>query len=136
NLKYSSKTTLSNINNINQNIKVKDSNDIKSKIKKKKQTSDTINNKSVPVNIPKRETCLIHPSCYEEDAEIIPPHVIVGRRREMACSVPSGNGRTLKGRDLSHVRNSILRMTGFLETRGKGVVVPWVRAKLWREIEP
>lgn len=53
-----------------------------------------------------------------EDGKIIPPHVIVGRRiaGKMAFSVCTGNGRTLKGRDLSQVRNSILRMTGFLET--------------------
>ncbi|MBA0720279.1 hypothetical protein Golax_007906 [Gossypium laxum] len=34
---------------------------------------------------------------------------------KMAFSVCSGNGRTLKGRDLCQVRNSVLRMTGFLE---------------------
>ncbi|KAH7545083.1 protein S40-1 [Ziziphus jujuba] len=54
----------------------------------------------------------------DEDGELVPPHVIVGRRiaGQMAFSVCTGNGRTLKGRDLSQVRNSILRMTGFLET--------------------
>ncbi|CAK9154711.1 unnamed protein product [Ilex paraguariensis] len=53
----------------------------------------------------------------DDDGEIVPPHVIVGRRiaGKMAFSVCTGNGRTLKGRDLSEVRNSILRMTGFLE---------------------
>ncbi|KAF3449827.1 hypothetical protein FNV43_RR05906 [Rhamnella rubrinervis] len=53
-----------------------------------------------------------------EEGELVPPHVIVGRRiaGKMAFSVFTGNGRTLKGRDLSQVRNSILRMTGFLET--------------------
>ncbi|CAI0475251.1 unnamed protein product [Linum tenue] len=55
----------------------------------------------------------------EEEAQgLVPPHVILARRvaGEMAFSVCTGNGRTLKGRDLSQVRNSILRMTGFLET--------------------
>ncbi|KAL7129780.1 hypothetical protein ABFS83_13G090900 [Erythranthe nasuta] len=55
----------------------------------------------------------------EDDGEMVPPHIIVGRRvagKMMAFSVCTGNGRTLKGRDLSRVRNSILRMTGFLET--------------------
>ncbi|CAH8365656.1 unnamed protein product [Eruca vesicaria subsp. sativa] len=52
--------------------------------------------------------------------EIVPPHVMVGRRiqgegGQMAFSVCSGSGRTLKGRDLSRVRNSVLRLTGFLE---------------------
>ncbi|KAL6992324.1 hypothetical protein U1Q18_010430 [Sarracenia purpurea var. burkii] len=53
------------------------------------------------------------------DGELVPPHVVVGRRifaGKMEFSVCTGNGRTLKGRDLSEVRNSILRMTGFLET--------------------
>ncbi|XP_042483860.1 homeobox protein 6-like [Macadamia integrifolia] len=53
-----------------------------------------------------------------EEAEMVPPHLMVAGRctGQMAYSVCTGNGRTLKGRDLSRVRNSILRMTGFLET--------------------
>ncbi|KAH7838744.1 hypothetical protein Vadar_030545 [Vaccinium darrowii] len=58
---------------------------------------------------------------FEEDIDqFVPPHVILSRRinfdAKMAFSVCTGKGRTLKGRDLSQVRNSILRMTGFLET--------------------
>ncbi|CAK9169769.1 unnamed protein product [Ilex paraguariensis] len=55
--------------------------------------------------------------CDADDGEIVPPHVISGRRiaGKMAFSVCTGNGRTLKGRDLSQVRNSIHRMTGFIE---------------------
>lgn len=55
---------------------------------------------------------------YEGDEEMVPPHVIEGRRiaRKIAFSVCTGIGRTLKGRDLSEVRNSILRLTGFLES--------------------
>ncbi|XP_075665656.1 protein S40-2-like [Castanea sativa] len=77
---------------------------------------------SVPVNIPGG---IFHRGDYnsfeddeQEDEEMVPPHVITGRRvaGKMAFSVCTGNGRTLKGRDLSKVRNSILRMTGFLET--------------------
>ncbi|KAI3741609.1 hypothetical protein L1987_59283 [Smallanthus sonchifolius] len=54
----------------------------------------------------------------EEDGEMVPPHVMVRRRlaEKMAFSVCYGIGRTLKGRDLSEMRNSVLRMTGFLET--------------------
>ncbi|CAL9193308.1 protein S40-1-like [Musa acuminata AAA Group] len=50
-------------------------------------------------------------------SDTIPPHLIVARRvaDKMAFSMCVGIGRTLKGRDLSQVRNSILRMTGFLE---------------------
>ncbi|KAB1221468.1 hypothetical protein CJ030_MR2G007591 [Morella rubra] len=76
---------------------------------------------SLPVNIPDR----IYRHAVSDDLEeardngdMEPPHLITGRRiaGQMAFSVCTGNGRTLKGRDLSKVRNSILRMTGFLET--------------------
>ncbi|KAG5613858.1 hypothetical protein H5410_013682 [Solanum commersonii] len=56
---------------------------------------------------------------YGDDREMVPPHVITGQRiagKMTSFSICSGYGRTLKGRDLSQVRNSILRMTGFLET--------------------
>ncbi|KAM0875016.1 hypothetical protein ACQ4PT_037076 [Festuca glaucescens] len=43
-----------------------------------------------------------------------PPHVLMARRRA-AFSVCSGQGRTLKGRDLTRMRDSVLRMTGFIE---------------------
>ncbi|KAL7604269.1 uncharacterized protein LOC111886793 [Lactuca sativa] len=60
-------------------------------------------------------------SIDDDDADVderVPPHVILERRiaGKAAFSLCSGNGRTLKGRDLSEVRNSILRMTGFLES--------------------
>ena len=51
-------------------------------------------------------------------SEIIPPHILVEKRRKtesMAFSLCFGQGRTLKGRDLTLVRNAVLRMTGFLE---------------------
>lgn len=78
---------------------------------------------SAPVNIPEnivsRNSWLRCMESDDEGGEMVPPHVMVGRRlagKMMALSVCTGNGRTLKGRDLSQVRNSILRMTGFLET--------------------
>ncbi|PUZ54960.1 hypothetical protein GQ55_5G173900 [Panicum hallii var. hallii] len=57
----------------------------------------------------------------EEDGEVVPPHVLLARRRAAgagagASSVCSGQGRTLKGRDLRRVRDSVLRMTGFIES--------------------
>ncbi|KAI3935482.1 hypothetical protein MKW98_027622 [Papaver atlanticum] len=57
----------------------------------------------------------------KREEEMVPPHLMMIRKRnysnnQMAFSVCSGNGRTLKGRDLRQVRNSVLRMTGFLET--------------------
>ncbi|XP_020599098.1 uncharacterized protein LOC110038562 [Phalaenopsis equestris] len=54
-----------------------------------------------------------------ETEEMVPPHVLVSRRwssASVAFSLSSGPGRALKGRDLRHVRNSVLRMTGFLES--------------------
>lgn len=82
--------------------------------------------KTIPVDIPEAYSGNPWVRCVEldffedsKDEELVPPHVIVGQRifaGKMAFSVCSGNGRTLKGRDLSQVRNSILRMTGFLET--------------------
>ncbi|KAL5226355.1 hypothetical protein ABZP36_014620 [Zizania latifolia] len=50
---------------------------------------------------------------------MVPPHVMVSRRRSegepgaAAFSLRSGTGRAR--RDLSHLRNSVLRMTGFIE---------------------
>ncbi|KAJ4916832.1 hypothetical protein Rs2_02382 [Raphanus sativus] len=75
---------------------------------------------SLPVNIPGDMMRRYSEDDEESDGgrKMIPPHLIVGRRTEgfqMAFSVCTGNGRTLKGRDLSRVRNSVLRLTGFLE---------------------
>ncbi|KAK1375452.1 Senescence regulator [Heracleum sosnowskyi] len=100
------------------------------KLKRKKKKKEN----SRPVNIPGNASLpTTNSSCYrtmdsknlfeesyDDDAEvhITPPHVILGRRKngKMAFSVCFGNGRTLKGRDLSQVRNSVLRMTGFYES--------------------
>lgn len=91
-------------------------------MKRKKLKTNKKN--SSPVNIPENVSRNSWLRCMDsdldgEDGEMVPPHVIVGRRvagKMMALSVCTGNGRTLKGRDLSEVRNSILRKTGFLET--------------------
>ncbi|XP_054776309.1 protein S40-1-like [Prosopis cineraria] len=91
----------------------------RSKKKKKEKKKEMAN--SMPVNIPERifRRTDSDDQLEEEwkDEGMVPPYVIVNRRiaRKMAFSVCTGNGRTLKGRDLSQVRNSILRMTGFLE---------------------
>ncbi|KAF6150013.1 hypothetical protein GIB67_038973 [Kingdonia uniflora] len=74
---------------------------------------------SPPMNIPKRSKTRDEDE-EEEGGMVVPPHVMLHERRrskrEMAYSVCVGNGRTLKGRDLSKVRNSILKLTGFLES--------------------
>ncbi|MFS7956642.1 putative senescence regulator S40 [Helianthus anomalus] len=43
----------------------------------------------------------------------IPPHEFLARKRMASFSVHEGIGRTLKGRDLSRVRNAIWEKTGF-----------------------
>ncbi|KAK8493068.1 hypothetical protein V6N13_078142 [Hibiscus sabdariffa] len=76
---------------------------------------------SLPVNIQRHHGGAVFHCGVEfeeyDDGEMEPPHVVLARRiaGKMAFSVCTGNGRTLKGRDLSQVRNSVLRMTGFLE---------------------
>ncbi|KAB2025647.1 hypothetical protein ERO13_D06G140400v2 [Gossypium hirsutum] len=95
------------------------------KSKKNNSTTKKNNNKmaasSLPVNIPRQHGATVFHCDGEadeyDDGGMVPPHVILGRRiaGKMAFSVCTGNGRTLKGRDLSQVRNSVLRMTGFLE---------------------
>ncbi|KAH6790267.1 hypothetical protein C2S51_005273 [Perilla frutescens var. frutescens] len=97
---------------------------LRSEKAKRKKLIKTCKKNSVPVTIPEnvsRNAWLryVDPDLDGDDGEMVPPHVIVGRRvagKMMAFSVCTGNGRTLKGRDLSQVRNSILRLTGFLET--------------------
>ncbi|KAK4760589.1 hypothetical protein SAY87_005482 [Trapa incisa] len=43
----------------------------------------------------------------------VPPHELMARTRTASFSVHEGRGRTLKGRDLSRVRNAIWEKTGF-----------------------
>ncbi|KAG6516560.1 uncharacterized protein LOC121972989 [Zingiber officinale] len=57
----------------------------------------------------------------EEEVEIaisgerrmVPPHELLGRNRAASMSVHEGVGRTLKGRDLSRVRDAVWEITGF-----------------------
>ncbi|KAF3642764.1 hypothetical protein FXO37_22381 [Capsicum annuum] len=55
----------------------------------------------------------------EDEDEMMPPHEWIAKKLERSkitsFSVCEGVGRTLKGRDLSRVRNAILSKTGFLE---------------------
>lgn len=57
----------------------------------------------------------------EEEADSkVPPHELIAMRLARShissFSVMEGEGRTLKGRDLSKVRNAVLTRTGFLES--------------------
>ncbi|KAG8365402.1 hypothetical protein BUALT_Bualt18G0101100 [Buddleja alternifolia] len=50
----------------------------------------------------------------DHDSELVPPHEYLARSRGMAAnSVFEGVGRTLKGRDLSRVRDAVWSQTGF-----------------------
>lgn len=49
----------------------------------------------------------------EDEEDRIPPHEFLARTRNASFSVHEGIGRTLKGRDLSRVRNAIWAKTGF-----------------------
>ncbi|XP_031111485.1 uncharacterized protein LOC116015526 [Ipomoea triloba] len=49
----------------------------------------------------------------EDEDGRVPPHVYLARTRVASLSVHEGIGRTLKGRDLSRVRNAIWKQTGF-----------------------
>ncbi|ESQ52030.1 hypothetical protein EUTSA_v10017404mg [Eutrema salsugineum] len=93
-----------------------------------KRTEKASLSSSLPVNIPENmfrryvgkedDDEYTDEEYSDEGREIVPPHIIVGRRiqgGQVAFSVCTGSGRTLKGRDLSRVRNSVLRLTGFLE---------------------
>ncbi|XP_060187024.1 protein S40-6-like [Lycium barbarum] len=57
--------------------------------------------------------------CGDFGDGMVPPHEYIARRVARSQIAPSsmceGVGRTLKGRDLSKVRNAILTKTGFLE---------------------
>ncbi|XP_074276243.1 protein S40-4 [Silene latifolia] len=47
------------------------------------------------------------------DDEWVPPHEYLSKTRNASFSMQEGVGRTLKGRDLSRVRNAIWEKTGF-----------------------
>ncbi|XP_023742835.1 uncharacterized protein LOC111890977 [Lactuca sativa] len=55
----------------------------------------------------------------DDDGEMVPPHEYIARKLARShitsSSMCEGVGRTLKGRDLSKLRNAILTKTGFLE---------------------
>ncbi|XP_057433937.1 protein S40-5-like [Lotus japonicus] len=55
----------------------------------------------------------------EDDDDMVPPHEWLARKlarsQISSFSVCEGMGRTLKGRDLSKVRNAVLTKTGFIE---------------------
>lgn len=71
---------------------------------------------SAPVNVPdwsmvqRKKTKKV-----DDDENVSPEEYFLRRSRSSSSSVMEGVGRKLKGRDLSKVRNAILKQTGFLE---------------------
>ncbi|XP_028757025.1 uncharacterized protein LOC114716223 [Neltuma alba] len=49
----------------------------------------------------------------QDEGSMVPPHEFLANTRMASMSVQEGIGRTLKGRDLSRVRNSVWAKTGF-----------------------
>ncbi|GJY34062.1 putative senescence regulator S40 [Tanacetum coccineum] len=76
--------------------------------------------KSLPMNIPDWSKIMRdcdHVIRYDDDDDNeddwLPPHEYLARVRSASFSVHEGVGRTLKGRDLSRLRNAIWKQTGF-----------------------
>eukprot|EP00252_Welwitschia_mirabilis_P005201 TRINITY_DN1568_c0_g5_i1.p1 TRINITY_DN1568_c0_g5~~TRINITY_DN1568_c0_g5_i1.p1 ORF type:complete len:205 (-),score=21.95 TRINITY_DN1568_c0_g5_i1:530-1144(-) len=78
---------------------------------------------SLPVRVPLWSTLLSEHAGDgkgegAEEEELLPPHVVVAKeeslRGDLRFSVLQGAGRTLKGRDMSRVRNAVWSRTGFL----------------------
>ncbi|XP_076899750.1 protein S40-4-like [Bidens hawaiensis] len=97
-------------------------------LKAHQQRKVAMSARSMPVNIPDwsailRDECKHHGrrNNYDDDVgfdgddneNMLPPHEYLARTRIASFSVHEGVGRTLKGRDLSRVRNAIWKQTGF-----------------------
>lgn len=78
---------------------------------------------SAPINVPDWSKIYrvdsvesMHDSddCDDRDYDMVPPHEYLARSRNSAAnSVFEGVGRTLKGRDMSRVRDAVWSQTGF-----------------------
>ncbi|PWA88840.1 Senescence regulator [Artemisia annua] len=81
---------------------------------------------SVPVDVPNWSMILKkddHRTVYSDEEEegawgacsMVPPHEYLATVRVASCSVHEGVGRTLKGRDLSRVRNAVWKQIGTMQ---------------------
>ncbi|GLJ18181.1 hypothetical protein SUGI_0321360 [Cryptomeria japonica] len=74
---------------------------------------------STPVNVPHWPQSKISEDFLDEDDEMIvrPPHELVAlsNNNSRSFSVVEGYGRTLKGRDLTRLRDAVFRRTGLLQ---------------------
>lgn len=112
------------INNVEPKLSIPSSR--LSKKMTKKGERKAINATSLPVNIPDWSKILGDDEkgilgkniMFDDDGDFdnenrIPPHEYLARTRVASFSVHEGIGRTLKGRDLSRVRNAIWKKIGF-----------------------
>nr|XP_004246659.1 uncharacterized protein LOC101246954 [Solanum lycopersicum] len=112
------------INNVEPKLSIPSSR--LSKKMTKKGERKAINATSLPVNIPDWSKILGDDEkgilgkniMFDDDGDFddenrIPPHEYLARTRVASFSVHEGIGRTLKGRDLSIVRNAIWKKIGF-----------------------
>lgn len=80
---------------------------------------------SLPVNVPDWSRILGKEYANRQEDDVyedvggddkygsLPPHEYLARTRGSSFSVHEGIGRTLKGRDLSRLRNAVWKQTGF-----------------------
>ncbi|XP_042064141.1 uncharacterized protein LOC121807834 [Salvia splendens] len=69
--------------------------------------------KSQPMNIPGSSSRACVGEYNEKGNEGLPPHEYLAKTRGASPSVHEGKGRTLKGRDLSNVRDAVWIQAGF-----------------------
>ncbi|GLJ18184.1 hypothetical protein SUGI_0321430 [Cryptomeria japonica] len=67
---------------------------------------------SATINVPHSIPNKISEPLLEKEEILVPPHEFVAHNHQN-FSVVEGIGRTLKGRDLTRVRNAVLKWTGF-----------------------
>ncbi|CAN4121547.1 unnamed protein product [Withania somnifera] len=81
----------------------------------RKGEKKVINATSLPVNVPdwRKNVVFDDDDDFDSNENRIPPHEYLARTRVASFSVHEGIGRTLKGRDLSRVRNAIWKKIGF-----------------------
>ncbi|KAH7838212.1 hypothetical protein Vadar_023492 [Vaccinium darrowii] len=94
----------------------------KPKMRERRKKKKNLNPINIPENISVNSTQSVETDLFEvddgDDHQLVPPHAILDRRisdRKMAFPVFTGKGRTLKGTALFQFRDSVLRITGFLE---------------------
>ncbi|CAN8301067.1 unnamed protein product [Cochlearia groenlandica] len=100
---------------------------IRSVKKPSNRPSSAVAPSSLPINVPdwakilrkeQRDSHRKHIEVHDGDffdasGGVLPPHEYLAKTRMASFSVHEGVGRTLKGRDLSRVRNAIFEIIGY-----------------------